>query len=90
MQKLLKGLWKSKWSFELELEFGPKLLAILIELTELGESHVKTVSSFSVSLEVEIEHSVDVEHFSVLRKIITWAFQLHRSKSQVIIRKRGV
>ena len=51
LQKLLKGLWKSKWYFE--LEFGPKLLAILIELTELGESHFKTVSSFSVSLEVE-------------------------------------
>lgn len=49
----LKGLWKSKWYFELELEFGPKLLAILIELTEFGESHFKTVSSFSVLLEVE-------------------------------------
>lgn len=93
LQRLLKGVYKSTWYGTLNLNlvdvWPPTVGNIDGSNRTWGRSHFKTASSFSVLLEVGTWTQCWCRLF-ILRKIITWAFPLCKSKSQVIIRKRGV
>lgn len=59
-----------------------------MEVTELGAKVISKLQAvFLFCKKLGLEYPVDANYFYILRKIVTRAFQLCKSKSQVVIRK---